>query len=150
VLHDSTGARPERRPLRHVPLQSGLDRVPRGARVRGRPRGEGLRRPGRGSRAVREGARRSLARVPPTLAGVRAVERVFGVRGSGGGYRRKRRLRRAIVGFAIAAGVSLLLVFGPNKNKAPEHFSAIPATHAPRPLKAKFTSEERNVAVRFI
>ena len=46
--------RPHARPLRHVARQRGVGRVPRVARLRRRERRRGLRRPGRGPRAVRE------------------------------------------------------------------------------------------------
>ena len=51
-------------------------------------------------------------------------------------------------GLAVAGGIAALFLLGPNTNSPPEHFSALPATHVPPPVKAKFTDEERRIAGR--
>jgi hypothetical protein len=61
--------------------------------------------------------------------------------------------RRAIwLGIAVvaAAGVAALFVFGPNRSAAPQHFTSVPATVAPKPVKAKFSPKARQVVARFI
>ena len=58
LLRGRAWRRPDARPLRHLAREQGVGRVPRVARLRRRERRQGLRRPGRGPRPVREAARR--------------------------------------------------------------------------------------------
>jgi hypothetical protein len=64
--------------------------------------------------------------------------------------RARRRVLWALGGVAAATGVVLVLVFGPNKNPPPQHFSATPAQQPERLVKAPLPHEARRVAVRFI
>jgi hypothetical protein len=62
----------------------------------------------------------------------------------------RRRLAWAVGGLALCAGVVAVLVLGPNKNPAPERFSAQPAQEAEQLVRAPLAAEARQVAVRFI
>jgi hypothetical protein len=65
-----------------------------------------------------------------------------------------RGLRRRLVwmgaGLALCLAIVGVLVLGPNKNPAPQHFSASPAQQPERLVKAPLAQEARRVAVRFI
>jgi hypothetical protein len=56
----------------------------------------------------------------------------------------------ALGGLAVLTGAVLLVVLGPNRNPAPEHFSGIPAQEPEHLVKAPLPHEARRVAVRFI
>jgi hypothetical protein len=56
----------------------------------------------------------------------------------------------ALGGLAVVTGAVLLVVLGPNKNPAPEHFSDAPAQEPEQLVKAPLPHEARRVAVRFI
>jgi hypothetical protein len=53
-------------------------------------------------------------------------------------------------GIALVVGIVLVLVLGPNKNPAPEHFSAAPAQQPERLVEAPLGRDARRVAIRFI
>ncbi len=61
----------------------------------------------------------------------------------------RRRLAWAAGGLALIAIVGVL-VLGPDKNPAPEHFSSAPAQRSEQLVKAPLGQEARQVAVRFI
>ncbi len=62
----------------------------------------------------------------------------------------RRRAVWIVGGLALAAGVVGLLVFGPDKNPPPEHFSGAPAQQPEQLVEAPLSGEARRVAVRFI
>ncbi len=64
--------------------------------------------------------------------------------------RARRRLLWALGAVAVVTGVVLLLVLGPDKNPAPQHFTATPAQQPERLVKTPLPHEARRVAVRFI
>ena len=53
-------------------------------------------------------------------------------------------------GFALCAGVVAVLLFGPNTNPAPPHYSSAPARQPEHVVQAPLPHEARRVAVRFI
>ena len=65
-----------------------------------------------------------------------------------------RKTRRVVAwmvgGLALVAAIVGLLVLGPNRNAAPEHFSAAPAQQPEHLVKAPLSQDARRVAVRFI
>jgi hypothetical protein len=64
--------------------------------------------------------------------------------------RTRRRVAWVLAGGAICAAVTLLFVFGPNKNAPEERISNVPAQQPKREVKAPLPQEARNVAMRFI
>jgi hypothetical protein len=62
----------------------------------------------------------------------------------------RRRVAWMVGGLVVVAVIVGVLVLGPNKNAAPEHFSAAPAQQPERLVKAPLSTEARQVAVRFI
>ena len=64
--------------------------------------------------------------------------------------RARRRLLGAVAVVAVVAGVVLVVALGPDKDPAPEHFSATPAQQPEQLVKAPLPHEARRVAVRFI
>ena len=64
--------------------------------------------------------------------------------------RARRRLLWAVAAVAVVTGVVLVVALGPDKDPAPEHFSATPAQQPEQLVKAPLPHEARRVAVRFI
>jgi hypothetical protein len=62
----------------------------------------------------------------------------------------RRRLVWIVAGLGLCLAVVGVLVLGPNKNPAPERFSATPAQQPERLVHAPLAQDARRVAVRFI
>ena len=64
--------------------------------------------------------------------------------------RTRRRVAWMLGGVALCLGVVGVLVFGPNTNPTPQHFSAAPVQQPEHLVHAPLPHEARRVAVRFI
>jgi hypothetical protein len=64
--------------------------------------------------------------------------------------RARRRLLWAVAAVAVVTGVALVVALGPDKDPAPEHFSATPAQQPEQRVEVPLPQEARRVAVRFI
>ena len=62
----------------------------------------------------------------------------------------RRRVAWMLGGLALCVGIVGILVLGPDKNPAPQHFSAAPVQQPEHLVQAPLPHEARRVAVRFI
>jgi hypothetical protein len=79
--------------------------------------------------------------------GFRSAEAPWGGAGS---PRRRRRLAWALAAVAVAAGLVVVLAFGPNKDAPPSRLSTLPAQVPEKLVEAPLATDARRVAVRFI